>query len=138
MGAWLSFLLADADTTGPLSTQIPVEMLDPLILGPLPETSARTYADTAMLTRILLREDRRADAEAVVARLGDFAARHPGLPFLECAALHARAVLDADPDTALRAVSWPAPIRGRWCRRRWWRTPGDCCRIRGWKKPKPF
>jgi DNA-binding CsgD family transcriptional regulator len=41
----------------------------------------------------------------VVARLEDFDARHPDFPFLGCAALHARAVLDGDPDTALRAVA---------------------------------
>jgi DNA-binding NarL/FixJ family response regulator len=79
-------------------------VLDPLADGPLLATSPQAYADAAALTRILLDAGRRADAESVVARLEGFAARHPGFPFLAPAALHARAVLDGDPDTALRAA----------------------------------
>ena len=80
-------------------------MLDPLAAGPLPMTSPQTYADAAALTRRPAGAGRRADAESVVTRLEDFADRHPGFPFLESAALHARAVLDGDPDVALRAVA---------------------------------
>ena len=40
-----------------------------------------------------------------VANLEQFAARHPDFPFLDCAVLHARAVLDSDADTALLAVA---------------------------------
>jgi DNA-binding NarL/FixJ family response regulator len=71
----------------------------------VPASSPRTYADSAALTRILLSAGRQADAQAAVARLEDFAAHHPDFPRLECAALHARAVLDGDPDMALRAVA---------------------------------
>ena len=109
LGAWLTALLADAGGAGagpcPLDSQIPVQVLDPLADGPLSTTSPRMYADTAALTRLLLDAGRRADAKAVVARLEDFAAQHRDFPFLESAALHARAVLDADPDIALRAVA---------------------------------
>jgi DNA-binding CsgD family transcriptional regulator len=80
-------------------------VLDPLAGGPLSATSPQTYADAAALTRILLAAGRRADAESVVVRLERFAARHRDFPFLEPAALHARAVLDDDPDIALRAVT---------------------------------
>ena len=104
LGAWLAALLADADGD-PLAVKTPVQALDPLASGPLSTTSPQTYADTAALTRILLDSGRRADAKSVVARLEDFAARHPDFPFLEAAALHARAVLDGDPDIALRAVA---------------------------------
>jgi DNA-binding NarL/FixJ family response regulator len=109
LGAWLTALLADAEGAGagpcPLDSQVPVQVLDPLADGPLSTTSPRMYADTAALTRLLLDAGRRADAKAVVARLEDFAAQHRDFPFLESAALHARAVLDADPDIALRAVA---------------------------------
>jgi DNA-binding CsgD family transcriptional regulator len=104
LGAWLAALLADADG-GPLAVKTPAQALDPLASGPLSTTSPQTYADTAALTRILLNSGRRADAKSVVARLEDFAALHPDFPFLEAAALHARAVLDGDPDIALRAVA---------------------------------
>jgi DNA-binding CsgD family transcriptional regulator len=104
LGAWLAALLADADGD-PLAVKTPVQALDPLASGPLSTTSPQTYADTAALTRILLDSGRRADAKSVVARLEDFAALHPDFPFLEAAALHARAVLDGDPDIALRAVA---------------------------------
>jgi DNA-binding NarL/FixJ family response regulator len=104
LGAWLMALVAEADG-GALAGQTDVRDLDPLASGPLSATSPRAYADAAALTRILLDAGRRADAESVVARLEDFAARHPDFPFLDCAARHARAVLDGDPDTALRAVA---------------------------------
>jgi DNA-binding CsgD family transcriptional regulator len=82
-----------------------VQLLDPLADGSLSATSPRMYADSAALTRILLEAGRRADAQSVVARLEDFATPHPDFPFLDCAALHARAVLDGDPDIALRAAA---------------------------------
>jgi DNA-binding CsgD family transcriptional regulator len=104
LGAWLAALLADADGD-PLAVKTPVQALDLLASGPLSTTSPQMYADTAALTRILLDSGRRADAKSVVARLEDFAALHPDFPFLEAAALHARAVLDGDPDIALRAVA---------------------------------
>jgi len=109
LGAWLSALLADAEGAGagpcPLDRQAPVQVLDPLADGPLSTTSPRRYADTATLTRLLLDAGRRADAKSAVARLEDFAALHPDFPFLEAAALHARAVLDGDQDIALRAAA---------------------------------
>jgi DNA-binding NarL/FixJ family response regulator len=105
LGAWLMALVADADGDAALAAQAGVHELDPLAGGLLSATSPRSYADSAALARILLDAGRRADAESAVTRLEDFAARHPDFPFLGCAALHARAVLDGDPDTALRAVA---------------------------------
>jgi DNA-binding NarL/FixJ family response regulator len=105
LGAWLTALMADGTVAAVLATQTGLDLLDPLGGGPLSATSPLTYADSAPLTRILLNAGRRADAELVVTRLEEFAAPHPDYPFLGCAALHARAVLDHDPVTALRAVT---------------------------------
>jgi DNA-binding CsgD family transcriptional regulator len=108
LGSWLLAMVADAEGDPVRAAQPGVEVLDPLAIGPLPGTSPRTYADTADLTRILVRADRRADAARAVGRLEDFAARHPSFPFLLSAAAHARAVLDGDPDAALQAVELSA------------------------------
>jgi DNA-binding NarL/FixJ family response regulator len=105
LGAWLAALLADADGASEQAAQAAVRVPDPLAHGPLSATSPWTHPDSATLTRILRDAGRRADAEQAVTRLEGFAALHPDFPFLECAALHARAVLDGDPDTALRAVA---------------------------------
>ena len=105
LGAWLLALVADADGDADTAARAALEALDPLAGGPLPATSPQMYADSAALTRILLEAGRHADAEAVVVRLQDFAALHPDFPLLECTVLHARALLDGDADTALRAVA---------------------------------
>jgi len=108
LGAWLMALVADADGSGGLPDQVTIEALDPLAAGTLSTSSPQLYADSAALARILVKSGRRADAKSVVARLEDFAARQPDFPFLTGAALHARAVLDGDPDAALRAVALSA------------------------------
>jgi DNA-binding CsgD family transcriptional regulator len=105
LGAWLTALMADGTVASALNAQAGVELLDPLADGPLSATSPQTYADSATLTRVLLNAGRHSDAESVVARLEHFAGLHPDYPFLDCAALHARAVLDGDPDAALQAVA---------------------------------
>ncbi|MFG1911450.1 AAA family ATPase [Kribbella sp. NPDC048928] len=105
LGAWLMALVADADGDFGQLSGIDVELLDPLARGALSTSSPRTYADAAVLTRILLAADRRTDAESVVVNLERFAAAHPDFPFLDSAALQARAVLDADAEVALRAVA---------------------------------
>jgi len=106
LGAWLTALLDDAaGTASPAAARAYAEALDPLANGPLSENSPRSYADTAVLTRILLNMGLRADAESAVVRLEGFATLHPDFPFSPSAALHARALLDQDPDTALRAVT---------------------------------
>jgi DNA-binding CsgD family transcriptional regulator len=104
LGAWLTALMADGTVASALIAPAGLELLDPLATGPLSATSPLTYADSAALTRVLLNAGRRPDAESVVARLEDFAALHPDYPFLGCAALHARAILDQDPAAALAAV----------------------------------
>ena len=107
LGAWLAALLADAGPAAgaAVGPRIPVQVLDPLAAGPLPVTSPLGYADVATLTRVLLAAGRLADAASPVTRLEDFAARHRDFPFLDAAALHARALLDDDPAAALRAVA---------------------------------
>ena len=104
LGGWLAALLADAGG-GPPAARVPVQLLDPLAAGPLSTTSPLGYADAATLTRALLTAGRPADAASLVTRLEDFAARHRDFPFLDAAALHARALLDGDPDIALQAVT---------------------------------
>ena len=105
LGAWLMTLLAAADGDLTLAIQSGSRQVDPLADGPLPATSPRTYADSVTLTGIFLAAGRHADAESVVAHLEDFAARHPDFPSLDCSALHARALLDSDAETALQAVA---------------------------------
>ena len=111
LGAWLTALLADAEGAGagagpcPLDSQIPVQVLDPLADGPLSTTSPRMYADTAALTRLLLaragaRTRRRWSPAWRTSPLSTGTSRSSSRT-----ALHARAVLDADPDIALRAVA---------------------------------
>jgi DNA-binding CsgD family transcriptional regulator len=104
LGSWLLAMVADAEGDPRRAAQAGVQVLDPLAIGPLPGASPRTYADTADLTRILVRAGRRGDAAGAVGRLEDFAARHPSFPFAGSAAAHARALLDDDPDAALLAV----------------------------------
>jgi DNA-binding NarL/FixJ family response regulator len=105
LGAWLAALLADADGAGEQAAHAAVPVLDALARGPLSATSPWTFADAAALTRILAGAGRRADADEAVTRLEGIVARHPDFPFLDCAALHARAVLDGDPEIALRAAA---------------------------------
>ena len=104
LGGWLAALLADPGG-GPPAARAPVQVLDPLAAGPLSITSPLGYADAATLTRALLTAGRPADAASLVTRLEDFAGRHRDFPFLEAVALHARALLDDDPDIALQAVT---------------------------------
>jgi DNA-binding CsgD family transcriptional regulator len=108
LGVWLMALAAEADGRAALDARSGPEVLDLLAHGPLSVTSPQMYSDIAAATRILLRAGRRSDARAAVIRLEDFAMQHPDYPFLTCAAVHARAVLDDDPDAALRAVELSA------------------------------
>lgn len=104
LGTWLMALVADADGDLTPVASVGLRFLDPLAAGGLTVSNPQRYADAGELTRILIDAGRRADASSVVARLTDFAAGNPDYPFLGPAALHARALLDGDPDTALRAV----------------------------------
>jgi len=106
LGGWLTALIMDAEGNPAGAAQ--QTWLDPLAIGPVPASSPRTYADVPALVGILLRAGDRAEAESVVARLTDFSRRHPDFPFIEAAALHARAALHSDADAALRAVTLSA------------------------------
>jgi DNA-binding NarL/FixJ family response regulator len=105
LGGLLTALIADADGDSAPVAEIDIGMLDPLVGEGLATTNPQMFADYAILVRVLLSAGRPADAAAAVARLEDFDARHPDFPFLGAAARHARAVLDADPDVALEAVT---------------------------------
>jgi DNA-binding NarL/FixJ family response regulator len=91
-----------------LAAEADALLLDPLAPGPLATSSPLMYADSAALARLLLDAGKRQEAELAVGRLEAFAGLHPDFPFLDSAALHARALLDGDPDTALRAVALSA------------------------------
>src|ERR1700722_14856485 len=70
----------------------------------LTASSPRSHADVIRLIRILIACTRTADAESLVATLEDAAANHPEFPFLAAAALHARALTEADAALAVQAV----------------------------------
>jgi DNA-binding CsgD family transcriptional regulator len=108
LGAWLMARVAHAEADAPLAAEADALALDPLAPGPLPASSPLMYADSAALVRILLDAGRRREAGSAVGRLELFAGLHPDFPFLSSAALHARAVLDGDPDAALRAAALSA------------------------------
>jgi DNA-binding CsgD family transcriptional regulator len=108
LGAWLIARVAQAEGDAPLAAEADASLLDPLGPGLLPTSSPLMYADSAPLARILLAAGKRREAELAVGRLEVFAGLHPDFPFLGSAALHARAVLDGDPETALRAVALSA------------------------------
>jgi hypothetical protein len=55
LGSWLLAMVAEAEGDPRRAVQAGLQVLDPLAIGPLPGTSPRTYADTADLTRILVR-----------------------------------------------------------------------------------
>ncbi|HEY1704390.1 MAG TPA: AAA family ATPase [Trebonia sp.] len=105
LGGWLTALVADADGHPELAADVDLRLLDPLADGPPSASNHRMLSDIPVLTRILLDAGRREDAVSVVVRLEEFTARHPDFPLLRSAALHARAVLDADPDRALEAIA---------------------------------
>jgi DNA-binding NarL/FixJ family response regulator len=107
LGAWLMARVAQAEGDPGLAAEADA-LLDPLAPGPLATSSPLMYADSAALVRILLDAGKRQEAGLAVGRLEAFAGLHPDFPFLDSAALHARAVLDGDPDTALRAVTLSA------------------------------
>src|SRR5271170_7154197 len=108
LGAWLMARVAQAEGDPCLAAEADALLLDPLAPGPLATSSPLMYADSAALVRILLDAGKRQEAELAVGRLEAFAGLHPDFPFLDSAALHARALLDGDPDTALRAVALSA------------------------------
>jgi DNA-binding CsgD family transcriptional regulator len=105
LGAWLTALVAQADGDAAAAAAGGAAELDLLGDGPLPGSSPRMYADSAAVTRILLDAGREEDARSVVGRLEAFVAAHPDYPGAESAALHARAVLEGDAETALLAVA---------------------------------
>ena len=96
LGAWLTVRL-DGGPIGP-------DLLEVLAPGYVHACSPVGHADAVELVRLLLAAGQRPDAASVTARLESDAHGMPGFPGLRAAALHARALLDADPDRALAAV----------------------------------
>ena len=96
LGAWLTVRL-DGGPIGP-------DLLDVLAPGYVHACSPVGHCDAVELVRLLLAAGQRPDAASVTARLENGADANPSFPGLRAAALHARALLDEDPEQALAAV----------------------------------
>ena len=96
LGAWLTVRL-DGGPIGP-------DLLDVLAPGYVHACSPVGHCDAVELVRLLLAAGQRPDAASVTARLENGADANPSFPGLRAAALHARALLDKDPERALAAV----------------------------------
>lgn len=96
LGAWLAVRL-DGGPIGP-------DLLDVLAPGYVHACSPVSHCDAVELVRLLLAAGQQPDAASVTARLENDADANPSFPGLRAAALHARALLDKDPERALAAV----------------------------------
>ena len=96
LGAWLTARL-DGGPIGP-------DLLDVLAPGYVHACSPMGHYDAVELVRLLLAAGQRPDAASVTARLENGSDANPSFPGLRAAALHARALLDKDPERALAAV----------------------------------
>jgi len=96
LGAWLTVRL-DRGHIGP-------DLLDVLAPGYVHACSPIGHCDAVELVRLLLAAGQRPDAASVTARLENGADANPSFPGLRAAALHARALLDNDPERALAAL----------------------------------
>ena len=96
LGAWLTVRLQG----GPVAP----DMLGVLAPGSVHACSPFGHADAVELVRLLLAAGQRPDAATVTAVLENGADANPSFPGLRPAALHARALLDKDPERALAAV----------------------------------
>jgi DNA-binding NarL/FixJ family response regulator/predicted pyridoxine 5'-phosphate oxidase superfamily flavin-nucleotide-binding protein len=96
LGAWLTVRLGG----GPIGP----DLLDVLAPGYVHACSPVGHGDTVELVRLLLAAGQRPDAASATARLENGADANPGFPGLRAAALHARALLDNDPERARAAV----------------------------------
>ena len=96
LGAWLTVRL-DGGPIGP-------DLLDVLAPGYVHACSPVGHCDAVELVRLLLAAGQRPDAASVAARLENGADANPSFPGLRAVALHARALLDKDPERALAAV----------------------------------
>ena len=96
LGAWLTVRL-EGGHIGP-------DLLDVLAPGYVHACSPVGHCDAVELVRLLLAAGQRPDAASVTAGLENGADANPSFPGLRAAALHARALLDHDPEQALAAV----------------------------------
>ena len=96
LGAWLTARL-DGGPIGP-------DLLDVLAPGYVHACSPVSHCDAVELVRLLLAAGQRQDAASVTVRLENGADANPAFPGLRAAALHARALLDHDPERAVAAV----------------------------------
>jgi DNA-binding CsgD family transcriptional regulator len=104
LGHWLAARLGGSPDGRNGGRPLDVESLDPLAEGHIQASSPRTYDDAVELIRMLRRAGQEDDAAAVIARLEEVLSRAPDFPFLEAIALRCRAVLEGNPDLAMRAL----------------------------------
>ena len=90
LGAWLTVRL-DGGPVGP-------DVLGILAPGRVNASSPLAHSDAAELVRLLLAAGQRSDAASVAALLEQAASANAGFPGLAPAALHARALVDNDPE----------------------------------------
>jgi DNA-binding CsgD family transcriptional regulator len=96
LGAWLTVRL----NGGPIEP----DLLDVLAPGYVHASSPIGHSDAVELVRLLVTTGQRQDAASVTALLEKGADANPGFPGLHPAALHARALLEQDPELAVAAV----------------------------------
>lgn len=96
LGAWLTVRLNGG--------RIDPDLLDVLAPGYVHACSPVGHPDAVELVRLLLAAGQRSDAATVTALLENGANANPGFPGLRPAALHARALLDRDPERARAAA----------------------------------
>lgn len=104
LGAWLTVRLAAAEGSSALPGVLDADMLELLAPGYLHASSPILYCDAVELIRLLLMAGQRSDATSVTTRIERADAVTPDFPFLSAAAMHARALLEDDPDLAVQAV----------------------------------
>lgn len=96
LGAWLTVRLNGG--------RIDPDLLDVIAPGYVHACSPVGHPDAVELVRLLLAAGQRSDATTVTALLENGANANPGFPGLRPAALHARALLDRDPERARAAA----------------------------------
>jgi DNA-binding NarL/FixJ family response regulator len=96
LGAWLTVRVGGG--------RIGPDLLDVLEPGYVHASSPIAHSDAAELVRLMLAAGQRPDAASVTVRLEEAASATPGFPGLAAAALHARALLDHDPERGVAAL----------------------------------
>jgi DNA-binding CsgD family transcriptional regulator len=101
-GQWLQALLAEA--RGAPADVDPAPQMDAVFAGCVRVITLTEHAEVPTLVRLLLRAGKRERAAAAVDRLAQEADRHRGEPVVVAAFMHARGLLNADPELLRQAA----------------------------------